>query len=149
MKITKKQFKQLIKEELLKEDDWYDLETDTPPSHVQDSPETAITDVEAERALMGAIDSLTSLEYSREDIMDLVTDLVDTSSQGKPEDPDAEWMDAAASDRQDHWPPDKDEEEEEAALNLKTPTRQSIARLKRSSDVYSGKTKRSPGDFRK
>ncbi len=151
MKITKQQLKQLIKEELLKEDDWYDLETDTPPSHVQDSPETAITDVEAERALMGAIDSLTSLEYSREDIMDLVTDLVDTSSQGKPEDPDAEWMDAEASDRQDHWPPDKDEEEEEAALNLKTPTRQSIARLKRSSDVYSGKTKpfKSPGDFRK
>ena len=152
MKITKQQLKQLIKEELLKEDDWYDLETDTPPSHVQDSPETAITDVEAERALMGAIDSLTALEYSREDIMDLVTDLVDTSSQGKPEDPDAEWMDAEASDRQDHWPPDKDEEEEEeAALNLKTPTRQSIARLKRSSDVYSGKTKpfKSPGDFRK
>jgi len=151
MKITKKQFKQLIKEELLKETDWYDLETDTPPSHVQDSPETAITDVEAERALMGAIDSLTALEYSREDIMDLVTDLVDTSSQGKPEDPDAEWMDAEFSDRQDHWPPDKDEEEEEAALNLKTPTRQDIASLKRSSDVYSGKTKpfKSPGDFRK
>jgi len=125
MKITKKQFKQLIKEELLKEDDWYDLETDTPPSHVQDSPETAITDVEAERALMGAIDSLTSLEYSREDIMDLVTDLVGTSSQGKPEDPDAEWMDDRHREDQEDWP-----EEEEGVVDLRGRT-PDIGRLRR------------------
>ena len=143
MKITKQQLKQLIKEELLKEDDWYDLETDTPPSHVQDSPETAITDVEAERALMGAIDSLTSLKYSREDIMDLVTDLVDTSSQGKPEDPDAEWMDAEASDRQDHWPPDKEEEPALDLRGMKPDPKKLRQRLKRRD------SDRSPGDFRR
>ena len=143
MKITKQQLKQLIKEELLKEDDWYDLETDTPPSHVQDSPETAITDVEAERALMGAIDSLTALEYSREDIMDLVTDLVDTSSQGKPEDPDAEWMDAEFSDRQDHWPPDKEEEEPALDLRGMKPDPEELIKRRKRREV-----ERKPGDWR-
>jgi hypothetical protein len=40
---------------------------------------------------------------------------------------------------------------EEPVLNLrgKTPTRQRIAQLEHSRDVSSGKTKRSPGDFRK
>ena len=114
MKITKSQLKQIIKEEMLKETDWYDLEKDELPSHVKKPPGRSGADVEAERALLSAIDSLAALDYSREDIMDLVTDLVDTSSQGKPED-------------QEDWPEDKDEEEV-VDLRDKTPD---IARLRR------------------
>ena len=117
MKITKQQLKQLIKEEILKETDWYDLEKDELPSHVKKPPGRSGADVEAERALLSAIDSLAALDYSREDIMDLVTDLVDTSSQGKPEDPDAEWMDDRHREDQEDWPEDKDEE----ALHLSAP----------------------------
>ena len=117
MKITKQQLKQIIKEELLKETDWYDLEKDELPSHVKKPPGRSGADVEAERALLSAIDSLAALDYSREDIMDLVTDLVDTSSQGKPEDPDAEWMDDRHREDQEDWP----EEEEEEVLRLSAP----------------------------
>jgi len=51
MKITKKQLKQLIKEEILKEDDWYDLEKETPPPLSKGAP-AAELDVEALRQVL-------------------------------------------------------------------------------------------------
>ena len=51
MKITKKQLKQLIKEEILKETDWYDVEKETPPPLSKGAP-TAELDVEALRQVL-------------------------------------------------------------------------------------------------
>ena len=53
MKITKKQLKQLIKEELLKETDWYDVEKETPPP-LSKGVETAELDVEALKQVLQA-----------------------------------------------------------------------------------------------
>jgi hypothetical protein len=53
MKITKQQLKQLIKEEILKETDWYDLEKETLPA-LSKGVETAELDVEALRQVLQA-----------------------------------------------------------------------------------------------
>jgi hypothetical protein len=51
MKITKKQLKQLIKEELLKETDWYNVEKETPAPLSKGAP-AAKLDVEALRQVL-------------------------------------------------------------------------------------------------
>ena len=118
MKITKQQLKQLIKEEVLKETDWYDLEKETPPA-LSKGVETAELDVEALKQVLQATldeydpdepDSVYSVVRGVERALDMLGD-------AGSEDPDAEWMDAEASARQQDWPEDKDEE----ALHLSAP----------------------------
>ena len=118
MKITKQQFKQLIKEELLKETDWDELEKETPPA-LSRGVETAELDVEALKQVLQA----TLDEYDPDEpdsvysvVRGVERALASLGSTGS-EDPDAEWMDAEASARQQDWPEDKDEE----ALHLSAP----------------------------
>jgi len=119
MKITKQQLKQLIKEEILKETDWYDLEKETPPP-LSKGVETAELDVDALRqVLQDALD----IFHDDPDEPDSVYSVVGGVKRAlemlgaSGSDPDAEWMDAEASARQQDWPEDKDEE----ALHLSAP----------------------------
>jgi len=120
MKITKQQLKQLIKEEILKETDWYDLEKETLPP-LSKGTETAELDVEALRqVLQDALDTFHDDPDEPDSVYSVVGGvkraLAMLGSTGS-EDPDAEWMDAEASARQQDWPEDKDEE----ALHLSAP----------------------------
>ena len=113
MKITKQQLKQLIKEEILKETDWYDLEKETLPP-LSKGTETAELDVEALRqVLQDALDTFHDDPDEPDSVYSVVGGvkraLAMLGSTGS-EDPDAEWMDAEAGARQQDWPEDKDEE---------------------------------------
>ena len=115
MKITKQQFKQLIKKELLKETDWYDLEKETPPP-LSKGAETAELDVEALKQVLQA----TLDEYDPDEpdsVYSVVRGVERALKMLAAPDPDAEWMDTEASARQQDWPEDKDEE----ALHLSAP----------------------------
>lgn len=79
MKITKSQFRQLIKEEL--KEAWIDVldpESDIAPhKHAGDEADAyADPEVDAESNLGMAVDALKGAGYSREDIMSLVSDLL-------------------------------------------------------------------------
>ena len=115
MKITKQQLKQLIKEELLKETDWYDVEKETPPT-LSKGVETAELDVEALKQVLQA----TLDEYDPDEpdsVYSVVRGVERALKMLAAPDPDAEWMDTEASARQQDWPEDKDEE----ALHLSAP----------------------------
>ncbi len=115
MKITKQQLKQLIKEEILKETDWYDLEKETLPP-LSKGTETAELDVEALKQVLQA----TLDEYDPDEpdsVYSVVRGVERALKMLAAPDPDAEWMDAEASARQQDWPEDKDEE----ALHLSAP----------------------------
>ena len=118
MKITKQQLKQLIKEELLKETDWYDVEKETAPP-LSRGGTAAELDVEALRQVLQ--DANDAYDPDEPDSVYSVVRGVERALEilGAPgsEDPDAEWMDAEASARQQDWPEDKDEE----ALHLSAP----------------------------
>ena len=90
MKITKKQLKQLIREQVAAvleghdeyhEDDWFDVlagERGSPISFDPDGTEASMTpneEVEAENALMTAVDALAKAGYTPEEIRDLLTDI--------------------------------------------------------------------------
>ena len=90
MKITKKQLKQLIREQVATvleghdeyhEDDWFDIlagERGSPISFDPDGTEASMTpneEVEAENALMAAVDALSNAGYTPEEIRDLLMDV--------------------------------------------------------------------------
>ena len=126
MKITKKQLKQLIKEEILKEDDWNDVEKETPPPLSKGAP-AAELDVEALKQVLQ--DTLDAYDPDEPDSVYSVVRGVERALDmlGAPgsEDPDAEWMDDRHREDQEDWP-----EEEEGVVDLrgKTPD---IGRLRR------------------
>ena len=94
MKITKKQFKALIREQVaaaLDETEWRDVSDQAnyfePHSQNIDNTEASMTpnkEVEAELALSNAIDALSSLGYSEEDLVDLMRDLIPRASGDRP-----------------------------------------------------------------
>ena len=117
MKITKQQLKQLIKEELLKETDWYDVEKETPPT-LSKGVEAAKLDVEALKQVLQA----TLDEYDPDEpdsvysvVRGVERALAMLGSTGS-EDPDAEWMDDRHREDQEDWP-----EDEEGTVHLSTP----------------------------
>jgi hypothetical protein len=90
MKITKKQLKDLIREQVAAvleghdeyhEDDWFDIlagERGSPISFDPDGTEASMTpneEVEAENALMAAVDALANAGYTPEEIRDLLMDV--------------------------------------------------------------------------
>ena len=126
MKITKKQLKQLIKEEILKEDDWYDVEKETPPPLSKGAP-AAELDVEALKQVLQ--DTLDAYDPDEPDSVYSVVRGVERALDmlGAPgsEDPDAEWMDDRHREDQEDWP-----EEEEGVVDLRGRT-PDIGRLRR------------------
>tara|TARA_Y100000310_G_scaffold214419_1_gene215331 strand:- start:39 stop:476 length:438 start_codon:yes stop_codon:yes gene_type:complete len=134
MKITKRQLKELLREQIketLNETDWYDVEKETLPP-LSKGVETAELDVDALRqVLQDALD----IFHDDPDEPDSVYSVVGGVKRAlemlgaSGSDPDAEWMDAEASARQQDWPPEPGEEEEGVVdLRGKTPD---IGRLRR------------------
>ena len=109
MKITKKQLKDLIREQVAAvleghdeyhEDDWFDIlagERGSPISFDPDGTEASMTpneEVEAENALMAAVDALSNAGYTPEEIRDLLMDVA--PEQEDPWDRGASWEDDAS-----------------------------------------------------
>ena len=119
MKISKKQLKALIREQVaavLDETEWRDVYDQekyfSPQSKNVDTTEASMTpnkEVEGEIALSDAVDILSSLGYSQEDLMDLVRDLIPRASGDHPS-----WEDDASH-------PDSPDYEEEETVKIGTP----------------------------
>ena len=96
MKITKKQLKELIREQIatvLDETEWRDVYDQkkyfSPQSKNVDTTEASMTpnkEVEAENALMAAVDALAKAGYTPEEVRDLLADI----SPEQEETPEAE-----------------------------------------------------------
>ena len=93
MKITTTELKKILREAIeqaLKETEYYDvLQGDMPPPQSMGAGPVNV-EVEAENALMAAIDALTSAGYSHDEIVTMVTDVSPGGDQEAPEEVEAE-----------------------------------------------------------
>ena len=93
MKITTTELKKALKEEIegvLQETEYYDvLQGEMPPPQSMGTGPVNV-EVEAENALMAAIDALTSAGYSHDEIVTMVTDAAAGGEQEVPGEVEAE-----------------------------------------------------------
>lgn len=132
MKITKQQLKELIREQVaavVNETDWRDV---SDPDYHKPQGEAGPYADEMEDLLRRIMDPG---EMSFDQAMDEFGDFMKKYTSAEPEVDDVEWMEDRFHQDQEDWP---EEEEEVVDLRGKTPTRQSIARLKHRIKQHTG-----------
>ena len=138
MKITTTELKKILREaieQVLKETEYYDvLQGEMPPPQSMGAGPVN-TEVEAENALMAAVDALATAGYSHDEIVTLVTDM-EAGGEQEPEEVETE--------------------EDIEAIHLPNPMKQKDPRYRNrlTADQWINRVKgrlkgdRSPGDFR-